>query len=410
MSTYILKRLLLIPPMLVAITLVSFLVITLSPGVGGAMGGGDLNSKKKLTADQIEVLKDTFHYGEPIWRRYLYWLGVLQAEPSNSTWRGFKLEYANKKMQETESENPAEAEKYSQYYQLFRKLPLDRHLPDATWPEDLAKLDAEIVKQYPNKGVIFGDFGQSVSHKTQSVGDRLWAAIPVTILMSLISILIIYLVSIPLGVYSATHQGQLGDNVMTVALFVLYSLPSFWVAILLIKGMTELKNAKLPFLPYFGLFPDGADDMPTFQLLVECTKRLFLPILCSCYGGLATLSRFMRVGMIDIIRSDYIRTARAKGCNERTVIYKHALRNSLIPIVTILAGLLPGLIGGSFIIETIFSINGMGYLAYTAILERDYTVLMADLTLVTVLTLFGMLLSDILYVIVDPRIQLDKQS
>jgi peptide/nickel transport system permease protein len=131
-------------------------------------------------------------------------------------------------------------------------------------------------------------------------------------------------------------------------------------------------------------------------------------VLVSCYAGLAGLSRFMRVGMVEIIRSDFIRTARAKGCNERTVILRHALRNSLIPLITLLAGMLPGLIGGSVIIETIFGIPGMGWLGYNAVLQRDYTVLMANFTLSAVLTLLGILMSDILYVIVDPRISFDK--
>ena len=139
----------------------------------------------------------------------------------------------------------------------------------------------------------------------------------------------------------------------------------------------------------------------------EGSKHLLLPVLALSYAGLAGISRFMRVGMIDIIRSDYIRTARAKGCREPRVIFKHALRNSLIPIVTLVAGLLPMMIGGSIIIEQIFGINGMGNLAYTAMLTRDYTILMATLTFGSFLTLAGILLSDLLYVIIDPRISFE---
>jgi len=224
--------------------------------------------------------------------------------------------------------------------------------------------------------------------------------------MSAVAIFILYVVSIPLGSYSATHHNTHTDRGLTVVLFVLYSLPSFWVAVLLIQ-LDLLLPPKWQ-LPFQGLFPSNAENLTSVQWLWEVTKHLFLPMVASCYAGLAGLSRYMRVGMLDIFRLDFIRTARAKGCSEQRVIFKHALRNSVIPIVTLAAGLLPGLIGGSFIIESIFGIPGMGYLGYNAVLTRDYTVLMAEFTLSGVLVMLGILLSDILYVLVDPRISFEK--
>jgi peptide/nickel transport system permease protein len=141
--------------------------------------------------------------------------------------------------------------------------------------------------------------------------------------------------------------------------------------------------------------------------LRDSLSHLVLPVFCLTYNGLAGLSRFARSGMLEIIRMDYIRTARAKGLPERTVIMKHALRNSLIPIVTLMASLLPSMIGGSVIIEFIFNINGMGNLGFTAILSRDYDMVMAITTLSAILVLLGMLVSDLLYTVVDPRISLE---
>jgi len=387
MINYIIKRLLLIPPMVLGITMISFVIISMAPGTSGQSGGGDMSSTRRMTKQQEEVLKNTFHVGRPLHQRYLLWLGVMQPEPTVEQ----QLELTQEVFMTGE--------------------PMSVRL--AAWE----RLTPEQQQQYraqgnapAKRGLIFGDFGRSVATPTVKVSDKILEALPVTLVISLMVYFVLYIVSIPMGIYSATHHNSAGDKVSTVGLFVLYSLPSFWVAVLLMKLMVELKQAGLPHLPFHGLWPPGSEDMPTLQLLWETTLRLFLPVLASSYAGVATLSRFMRVGMLDIIRSDFIRTARSKGCSENVVIYKHALRNSLIPMVTIIAGLLPGLIGGSVIIESIFGIRGMGLLAYEAVLTRDYTLLMAEFTLAAILTLLGLLASDILYVVVDPRISLDKGS
>ena len=387
MTTYILKRLLLIPPMILGITMISFVIISLAPGTSGKSGGGDMASNRNMTKQQEEVLKNTFHVGRPLHERYLLWLGIMQPEPTTDQW----LELSD------ETFMPGEAR--SKRMEAWTKLTPEQQ-----------KVEQQKAKRPEKRGMIFGDFGRSVSTPTVKVIDKILEALPVTLVISLMVYFILYLVSIPMGIYSATHHNSLGDKTSTVGLFVLYSLPSFWVAVLLMKGMVELKQGGYPHLPFHGLWPSGSENMSTLELLWEMTQRLFLPVLASSYAGVASLSRFMRVGMLDIIRSDFIRTARAKGCPENVVVYKHALRNSLIPMVTIVAGLLPGLIGGSVIIESIFGINGMGLLAYQAVLERDYTLLMAEFTLIAILTLLGLLASDILYVIVDPRISLDKGS
>jgi peptide/nickel transport system permease protein len=166
----------------------------------------------------------------------------------------------------------------------------------------------------------------------------------------------------------------------------------------------------IPSIPFIGLSCNEPEKHPFLGAQFDFAWHSLLPIICLTYGGLAALSRYARSGMIEVVRQDYIRTARAKGLTEKVVIFKHALRNGMIPIITLLANLLPVLIGGSVIIEFIFSIDGMGQLGYLAVVERDYNVVMAVATLSAVMTLIGILLSDIAYVIVDPRISFESVS
>jgi len=248
------------------------------------------------------------------------------------------------------------------------------------------------------------DFGNSYKD-FRPVRDKILEALPVTLQLNIISIVLIYLISVPIGVYSATHHRSRTDAVITFILFILYSLPSFWVGMLLILFLGG--GNYLAWFPVYGISSLNAASLPWHQWLLDRIWHLVLPVFCLTYGGLAGLSRYARAGMLETIRQDYIRTARAYGFSERVVIFKYALRNSLIPILTLLGMILPALIGGSVIIEQIFSIPGMGRLAFEAILSRDYPLIMGILSISALLTLLGLLISDILYAITDPRIRFD---
>ena len=195
---------------------------------------------------------------------------------------------------------------------------------------------------------------------------------------------------------------------ITTILFILYSLPSFWVAIMLLLLVSE-GGRGIGLFPVRGLWPElgPGQSRGDFTVLLQHVRHLALPVFCLTYASFAYISRQMRAGMLDVIRQDFIRTARAKGLPERVVIFKHALRNSLIPIITIVAVILPSLVGGSVIIESIFNVDGIGKLSFTAILTRDYPIIMAIFTLSAFLTLIGILISDILYAIVDPQISFE---
>ena len=199
------------------------------------------------------------------------------------------------------------------------------------------------------------------------------------------------------------RQGTVADGALTLGRFVLYSVPTFWAGLMLILifGKTGLD-----WLPVIGLFDKDHDQLTAAGKVWDVALHTLLPVATLTYGGLAYLSRQMRAGMLDVIRQDYIRTAKAKGLTDDAVIYKHALRNSMIPVLTLLASILPILIGGSGIVEFIFDIPGMGKYAYEGLLRRDFYIVMATTIFVGIMTLFGSLLSDIAFSLVDPRIRL----
>jgi peptide/nickel transport system permease protein len=334
MRSYFLKRILLLVPTLLGISLVSFLIIQLAPGDPATLKMGDATAGVRDQALAEQIIAETralYGLDQPLHVQYWRWL----------------------------------------------------------------------------KRVITLDFGESLRDH-RPILDKLKERVPVSIKLSGISLFLAYLVSIPLGIYSSTHQYSLGDKCATVALFALYSLPNFWIATLAIVylGGGDFWNV----FPVFGLQSIGSENWPLWDRIADEAWHLVLPITCMTYYTFAALSRYMRASMLEVIRQDFIRTARAKGLSERLVVYRHALRNSLIPIVTLMADLLPALIGGSIVVETIFSIPGMGQLSFEAVLNRDYPLIMAIFTLSALLTLVGILLADLLYTIVDPRIAYEKRA
>lgn len=268
-------------------------------------------------------------------------------------------------------------------------------------------LDKPIYVQYGlwMKRLLKLDFGESFKDH-RPVIKKIAETLPITLTLNILAILIIYLVSIPIGVFSALNPKSILDKFITLVLFLLYSLPSFWVASMLIIYLGTEDYFKI--FPITGFVSDGASNLPWYGWLANVAWHLVLPVTCLTYAGFAFLSRFTRGSFLEVIKQDYIRTARAKGLTEFKVIYKHALRNAVLPLVTLMGTLLPALLGGSVIIEQIFSIPGMGRLSFESVLARDYPTIMAIAAIDAVLTLFSILLSDILYVAVDPRISFEK--
>lgn len=271
--------------------------------------------------------------------------------------------------------------------------------------EKLYGLDKPLYIQYINwlSKIVRFDFGRSFIDD-RPVIDRIIERIPITLTIELISLLLILIIGIPIGVLSAAKSGSLFDKLMTLFVFIGFAMPTFWLALLLM----DVFGVRLGWLPISGITSIDFERFNFFEKILDVARHLVLPIFVSAFGGLAGISRYMRSSMMEVLNQDYIRTARAKGLSESKVLYKHALRNALLPIVTILGLSIPGLIGGSVIFESIFAIPGMGRLFFDSVMSRDYPLIMGILTITALLTLIGNLLADISYAYVDPRIRVAK--
>jgi len=257
-------------------------------------------------------------------------------------------------------------------------------------------------------GILRGDFGVSLITR-RPVMQLLQERLPWTIFFTFISVLLAYLISIPLGAKAAAHSGSRFDRISSIILFLLYSMPGFWVATLLL--MVFANPDLLPWFPVSGIKP--VEGIPAqagwWEWLRLTLPHLVLPTLAYTYSSFAFISRMTRTAVMDVYHQDYIRTAFAKGLSARTVLYKHALRNALLPLITVFSNLFPAIVGGSVILETIFNIPGMGSEIYTAIGNHDYPVIVAVFTLTGLLTLVGYLVADLLYAWADPRISFSNR-
>ena len=350
MLNYIIRRLLWMIPTLFGITLLVFVSIRLAPGdpatVMMGVGSGGAMQEGSDYAERIEAFKHEHALDRNVLVQYLGFIGPFNVRPDG--------------------------------HELFGGSGKD-----------------------PWGGLLVGDLGNELQRSNVPILEELGRRLKVTLLLSVISIFVTYLLSIPLGIFSAVRQGTTLDGVVTVVLFLLFSVPTFWAGLMLILAFGQ---SGLGWLPVLGLESKDSADLGRMAGLWDKALHLVLPVITYTYGSFAYLSRQMRVGMMDTIRQDYIRTARAKGLAEKTVVFKHALRNSLIPVVTLFASVLPILIGGSVVVEYVFDIPGMGRYAYEGLVQRDYNIIMATTTFSAFATLLGILCSDITYAIVDPRI------
>lgn len=322
MKKYILKRILMLIPLMLGITLITFSVIHLAPGEPVEM---QVAMNPKVSKDARERLRKFYGLDKPLHEQYIIWVGKL----------------------------------------------------------------------------VTLDLGRSFSPDNRPVVDKIKERLPVTLSLNVIALLLEFGLAIPIGILAATHRDSWIDKSITVFVFIGFAVPTFWLALLLMYFF----GVKLSWLPISGLHTLGSDGFGTVRYLWDMAKHLIMPIMVASFGSLAGLSRYMRSSMLNVINQDYITTARAKGLSERVVIYKHALRNALLPLITLLGFSIPGLIGGSVIFETIFAIPGMGQLFYQGTMSRDYPVVMGILVIGAFLTLVGNLIADISYALADPRIR-----
>ena len=297
----------------------------------------------------------------------------------------------------------------TQIARLKRQLGLDKPLPfqyvvwlvGNDWMQVDLNGDGIPDAHGTRRGVLRGDFGYSFRTR-QPVLDEIWMRLPNTLYLMSATLLLALAVAIPIGVYSALKQYSKFDIMVTTMAFAGQALPDFWLGLILIIVFYVWLHNPLtggPLLPSGGMYTIGAPFSISDRL-----AHLAMPVVAGALGWLAWYSRFLRSSMLDVIHQDYLRTARAKGLPERLVIFRHALRNALIPLVTLLGLDLPYLVGGAVFIEMIFAWPGVGLLYYQAALQRDYPILMASLVLGAVAIILSNLLADIVYAFLDPRI------
>ncbi len=360
MLSYIIRRLLLIIPTLLGITMVAFFVMGLSPGgVGGPLmqgaGGG-------MRAEEARAIREYYskRYGldQPLVVQYARWLN--QISPA-----GFKS-------------------------------------ADEGWP------------RAARFGLKVPDLGRSFS-KGRPVSELMLEAVPLTLLLNALTIPVTYAIAIFTGIYAARKRGGMVDVTTGTLFLALWSVPTIWAGVMLIGFFANRQ--------YFQWFPTGglhdtlADGMQFlpgwtaagFQRgwLLDSLWHLALPVFCLSYGGFAFLSRLTRGAILENLRADYARTARAKGLDERTVLFRHVFRNSLLPLITVAAYILPGLLAGSIIVENIFSIPGMGRLVIDAVYTRDRELVLAETLIAGILGLLSYVMADLLYLVADPRVSYD---
>jgi len=323
MRQFLIRRVLLMVPLILGISILSFLIMHLAPGDPATLS---VNLNAKIDPGYITKLREAYGLNDPVYVQYGRWLkGMLT------------LHFGNSFMD--------------------------------------------------NRPVI------------TVIGERL----PATLLLSGLSEILLFLVAVPLGMAAAYYQGKWLDRFITVFSFVGFAMPTFWLALMLMM----LLGVHWGWLPVSGMTTVGSEYLPWYERAGDLFLHLLMPLAVTTFGGLAFISRQMRTSMLEVIRQDYIRTARAKGLSEFQVILHHALPNALGPIITIAGLSLPGLIGGSFIIETIFAWPGMGRLGFEAIMSRNYPVVMGIGIISAFLTLLGNLLADVGYALVDPRVRYD---
>ncbi len=273
--------------------------------------------------------------------------------------------------------------------------------------EALYGLDKPLYEQYANWlwRLAHLDFGNSMSSDSRPVIDKIMERLPLTVGMNIIALILTLSIAIPIGVLSAWKQNSWLDKSITILVFLAFAMPGFWLALLLMLFF-GIENT---LLPISGLTSLNYEQLSPLAKLWDTISHLILPITVYTIGGIAGMSRFTRSSMLEVLRQDYILAARAKGLPTNKIIFHHALRNALLPVITLLGLSIPGLIGGSVIIESIFGLPGLGQLFYSAVMARDYTMIMGNLVLGAILTLLGNVLADIAYGLADPRIRTAKE-
>lgn len=439
MLSYIIRRLLLVIPTVIGITLLVFGVMAMSPG-GLTSAFRDLQGD--MRPDQRRVIQAYYNarYGLnlPWYRQYFRWLNQVSPvgiKSARQTVTFNQVVRVYDKVDEKGLDHAAVVDQMRQSVPLVRDvLVLDGQVLSATVIGVQSDFDTamgveptrfDLTSHDPVAVVSQGEgwpISWSVGFKVPNLGESLLTkrpvismigeALPITLLLNLITIPIVYAISITTGIYAARRRGKVFDIASGTTFLALWSIPSMWAGVVLLGYFANTQYFQ--WFPATGIHDPMASSMRflpwviegTFQRgwLLDTLWHLVLPVVCLTYGGFAFLSKLMRASVLENLSADFARTARAKGLAENVVLMRHVLANSLLPLITVAASILPGLLGGSLIIEKIFSINGMGVLMLDAIYAKDRELVMSETLVISIISLLSLLLADILYAVADPRV------
>jgi peptide/nickel transport system permease protein len=381
MLGYVLKRILWFVPTLFAVTLIGFILLANAPGdpvnilSNGAKASGNIEEQKTFWRKKLGLDLPLFYFS------------ITTLSEPDTLYKVYD-EQQLKIIKEDLKENGG----YKNY------------IPKIVWYGHHNQYHQWLFGGANSKGIIRGDFGISFIKKEPVIAilkDKLiWS-----VFFSIVSILLAYVISIPIGIKLAEKPDSRASKITQVTMFLLYSMPSFFVGVLLL--MLFANPDVLSIFPPSGIKPiEGYDDNASLlSKFVDSFPYMILPLICYTYSSLAFISKLTTTSINEQLSLDYIKTARAKGLNDNNIIWKHALKNSALPLITVFSSVFPSIIGGSVIIESIFTIPGMGLEIVKAIISQDYPIVIAVITLSSVLTIFSYLLADILYAWVDPRIR-----
>ncbi len=389
--------------------------------LGGAAGGEGISTDRQADMEKTrEDLRRQLGLDQPLHMQYLIWLSrlVVQVEDLTAFERGALLADTLlgelSPVERTELAGLEGKQRKARFLEYFRRLSpdgVDALVESPFWQSRLFSVEGNYayagagieVLQTGDWRLVTLNFGRSFKDQERVI-DHILDRLPITLEINLISLFFAYLIGVPLGILLSVKQNSAIDRLATTGTFMLWSMPSFWVGMLLILFFCNKE--------FYYWFPasgiqslHASEEWSAWRLFTDHAHHMVLPILASTYSSFAGISRYMRTSMLENLRLDYVRTAQAKGLRYRVVVLRHVLRNSLIPIVTLLAGLLPGMIAGSVFIETIFTIPGLGFLGFQSVIVRDYPMAMALFTIAGALSLVGILVADILLKAVDPRIE-----
>ena len=474
MRDYFIRRLLLIPPTLLGISIMVFAITRLAPGgpleqammqmqqVSEQGGGGQgMKSDQALSKDQLEQMKRLYGFDKPHWEAYLIWLGMLPRETEFRQIRFLKNEQelaervrlpkfhlaeldwngdgyiqqnevpshltnyvkfdtfdtnGDKEIDGWEADRPEAWIEGSREKVILQRddessvriANFDRLL--GNWSVRMRPTDTDVLLARPvaelfmteYEGVLQGNFGQSTRYGEpvlRVISERL----PVSSYFGILTFVITYLVCIPLGVFKAVRHNTMPDDLTSILIFIGYAVPGYALGSLLLLFF----SIKLDWLPMGGLASDGFDDLSLWGQFKDLFAHTFQPLCCYLVGGFAFVTMLMKNHLMDNLSADYVRTAMAKGVSFKDAVRKHALRNSLVPLATNVGHQVTLFVTGSFLIETIFDIDGFGLLGFNSVIDRDYPVVMGVLTLSASLMLLGNILSDALVALVDPRVRFE---